>query len=127
MAWVALQQDVCLQVWFCTTCIPISEYNGRTMCDIKRRSLLLETTAALAAAAQDKGKRTDAVNVVDPVTEGVYFHVGDIQKEGHCNNGWIILRDYVLGLRCKVAAVSHFHLTFKHETPVKTRYLRHHL
>ena len=36
------------------------------------------------------------MNVVDTVAEGVYFHEGDIKKEGHCNNGWIILRDYVL-------------------------------
>jgi cyclase len=77
-------------------CTAISEYNGRTMCDIKRRSLLLGTATAIAAAAQDSSKRTAGVNVVDPVTEGVYFHEGDIQKEGHCNNGWIILRDYVL-------------------------------
>jgi hypothetical protein len=32
---------------------------------------------------------------VDPLTEGVYFHEGDLGK-GHCNNGWIIFEDYVL-------------------------------
>lgn len=65
------------------------------MCDVNRRALLLGT-AALAAAAQEQNKGTSKINVVDPVTDGVYFHEGDIQKEGHCNNGWIILRDYVL-------------------------------
>lgn len=38
----------------------------------------------------------DAVNVVDPVAPGVYFHQGDIEHQGHCNNGWIIFKDYVL-------------------------------
>lgn len=65
------------------------------MCDVKRRSLLLGA-AVLASAAQETGKRTAGVNTVDPVTEGVYFHEGDIEKEGYCNNGWIVLRDYVL-------------------------------
>jgi len=50
----------------------------------------------MAAAAQEPQTRKAGVNVVDPVTDRVFFHEGDISKEGHCNNGWIILKDYVL-------------------------------
>lgn len=64
------------------------------MCDVNRRSVLLGTTAALAALAPKPASA--AVNVVDPVATGIWFHEGDIAKEGHCNNGWIVLRDYVL-------------------------------
>jgi len=38
----------------------------------------------------------DAINKVDPIAAGVYFHQGDIEHQGHCNNGWIIFKDYVL-------------------------------
>ncbi|MFM7101072.1 MAG: MBL fold metallo-hydrolase, partial [Verrucomicrobiota bacterium] len=30
------------------------------------------------------------------VAPGVWFHEGDIGRRGHCNNGWIVFRDYVL-------------------------------
>jgi cyclase len=30
------------------------------------------------------------------VAPGVWFHEGDIARRGHCNNGWIVFRDYVL-------------------------------
>lgn len=36
------------------------------------------------------------VNKVEKVAEGVYFHEGDIGRKGHCNNGWVIFKDYVL-------------------------------
>lgn len=36
------------------------------------------------------------VNVVEKVAEGVYFHEGDIGRKGHCNNGWIVFKDFVL-------------------------------
>lgn len=36
------------------------------------------------------------VNVVQTVASGVYFHEGDIGRHGHCNNGWIVFKDYVL-------------------------------
>jgi len=36
------------------------------------------------------------VNVVKTLAPNVYFHEGDIKSKGHCNNGWIILEDYVL-------------------------------
>ena len=36
------------------------------------------------------------VNVVEKVATDVYFHEGDIGRHGHCNNGWIVFKDYVL-------------------------------
>jgi glyoxylase-like metal-dependent hydrolase (beta-lactamase superfamily II) len=61
------------------------------MCDISRRNLLMGT-AVLAGLA----KAEDPVNKVDPLAPGVYFHQGDIEHHGHCNNGWIVFKDYVL-------------------------------
>lgn len=37
-----------------------------------------------------------AVNEVTNLAPGVYFHEGDLKGRGHCNNGWIVLEDYVL-------------------------------
>ena len=37
-----------------------------------------------------------AVNEVETVAPGVYFHEGDLGGKGHCNNGWIIFEDYIL-------------------------------
>ena len=68
----------------------------RTMCDVTRRNLLLATSAA-AGLSSVKGQTTDPqVNKADPIASGVYFHQGDIEKRGHCNNAWIIFKDYVL-------------------------------
>ena len=36
------------------------------------------------------------VNKVEQIAPDVYFHEGDLQGHGHCNNGWIIFEDYVL-------------------------------
>ena len=30
------------------------------------------------------------------VTQGVWFHEGDLVRKGQCNNGWIIFKDHVL-------------------------------
>jgi glyoxylase-like metal-dependent hydrolase (beta-lactamase superfamily II) len=63
----------------------------RTMCDVTRRNLLF-STAVFAGAAQ----AADEVNKAVPLAKDVYFHQGDIEHQGHCNNGWIIFKDYVL-------------------------------
>jgi glyoxylase-like metal-dependent hydrolase (beta-lactamase superfamily II) len=47
--------------------------------------------AALAAASASA-----AVNEVTNLAPAVYFHEGDLKGHGHCNNGWIVLEDYVL-------------------------------
>ena len=36
------------------------------------------------------------VNKAEQIAPDVYFHEGDIQGHGHCNNGWIVFEDYVL-------------------------------
>jgi cyclase len=36
------------------------------------------------------------VNKVETLAKDVYFHEGDIAGHGHCNNGWIVFKDYVL-------------------------------
>lgn len=48
--------------------------------------LTLLTAAPLSAA----------VNEVTNLAPAVFFHEGDLQGHGHCNNGWIVLDDYVL-------------------------------
>lgn len=42
-----------------------------------------------AAARAEVGKAQE-------VAPGVWFHEGDVGRRGHCNNGWIVFRDYVL-------------------------------
>ena len=63
----------------------------RTMCDVTRRNLLL-STAVFAGAS----KAADEVNNAVNIAKDVYFHQGDLEHQGHCNNGWIIFKDYVL-------------------------------
>ncbi len=40
-------------------------------------------------------KPASEVNQAIPLTKDVFFHKGDIDR-GLCNNGWIIIEDYVL-------------------------------
>jgi hypothetical protein len=63
----------------------------RTMCDVTRRNLLLSTAVFARAVKAD-----DEINHAVRVAKDVYFHQGDIEHQGHCNNGWIIFKDYVL-------------------------------
>jgi len=65
------------------------------MCDVTRRNLLLAsaiTGGVTAVHAQDPAGAS-SIDKVDPVANGVYFHHGDVEKHGHCNNGWIIFKD----------------------------------
>ena len=73
------------------------------MCDsggVTRRELLAGGTAVLGLAAFEEEAHAAhpvlEVNKVDPLVQDVYFHEGDLNGKGHCNNGWIILEDYVL-------------------------------
>lgn len=36
------------------------------------------------------------VNKPQEISAGVWFHEGDIGRKGHCNNGWILFKDYIL-------------------------------
>jgi glyoxylase-like metal-dependent hydrolase (beta-lactamase superfamily II) len=51
---------------------------------------------SLVAAFFPLGCGAAAVNQAEEIAPDVYFHEGDIQGHGHCNNGWIIFEDYVL-------------------------------
>jgi glyoxylase-like metal-dependent hydrolase (beta-lactamase superfamily II) len=74
------------------------------MCRVSRRELLLGGAALLGAAATDSKATAKTfpakpgpveVGKVDHLSDGVYFHQGNLLV-GHCNNGWIIFEDYVL-------------------------------
>jgi len=74
------------------------------MCRVSRRELLLGGAALLGAAATESNAKsktstakpgTAEVGKVDQLSDGVYFHQGNLLV-GHCNNGWIIFEDYVL-------------------------------
>jgi len=67
------------------------------MCDMTRRNLLLAAaTGAGWSAADAQELPSGEVNKAALISSGVYFHQGDIEHQGHCNNGWIVFRDYVL-------------------------------
>src|SRR5438094_2641811 len=53
---------------------------------------LLWITAVFSFTASSRAE----VNKAEQIAPGVYFHEGDIQGHGHCNNGWIVFEDYVL-------------------------------
>lgn len=53
---------------------------------------VMAMTLLFALAAAPAGAQ---VNEVKEVAPDVYFHQGDV-VQGHCNNGWIVLDDYVL-------------------------------
>lgn len=64
---------------------------------INRKALIAVSAAALLAAGLTGLRPADsAVNEVTRVAPGVYFHEGDLKGQGHCNNGWIELEDYVV-------------------------------
>lgn len=68
------------------------------MCEISRRNLLLATAAAAGlgeTAVAQENPHKDEDKAVSIATD-VYFHQGNIDGKGHCNNGWIIFKDYVL-------------------------------
>jgi cyclase len=64
--------------------------------DLSRRELFAAGAGLVAMTATEKAKAARDIEVVEKVSEGVYFHEGDILGKGHCNNGWVIFEDYVL-------------------------------
>jgi glyoxylase-like metal-dependent hydrolase (beta-lactamase superfamily II) len=73
------------------------------MCDVNRRSFLAGGTAFLSIAAEarrlagEARAETSEVGKVDLVAPDVYFHRGfSDTADAVCNNGWIVLEDYVL-------------------------------
>src|SRR5690349_22703778 len=72
--------------------VPMCDLNA----DLSRRELLTAGAGLLAMTATEKAKAAHDVEMVDKISEGVYFHEGDLLKKGHCNNGWVIFDDYIL-------------------------------
>jgi cyclase len=71
----------------------------RTMCDLTRRNLLAATALIAGLGDENSYGQSQSVNEINqPVqlANGVFFHQGDIDHQGHCNNGWVIFKDYVL-------------------------------
>ena len=64
---------------------------------MKRLAIYVVTTSALALFLYQRDAASQ-VNTVKELAPGVYFHEGDIRGKGHCNNGWVIFKDYVLVL-----------------------------
>lgn len=64
------------------------------MCDVSRRGFLLGSAGVLSVAAQAKPRQSKA----EPVAADVYFHQGSLadNADAVCNNGWIVMEDYVL-------------------------------
>jgi len=52
--------------------------------------------AAVASVVAFSVASIAEVNKVETVSKDVYFHEGDIGRKGHCNNGWVVFKDYVL-------------------------------
>lgn len=50
-------------------------------------------TAALLGSATAARAQVGEARKIAP---DVYFHQGDIEGKGHCNNGWVVFEDYVL-------------------------------
>jgi glyoxylase-like metal-dependent hydrolase (beta-lactamase superfamily II) len=64
---------------------------------------MLLGTALIAGLGDAEGKSqsgqpksANEINEPVEVASAVFFHQGDIEHQGHCNNGWIIFKDYVL-------------------------------
>src|SRR5215510_3924989 len=62
---------------------------------MKRLVAYVFTTLAILDVLQQR-QAASQVNTVKELAPGVYFHEGDIDGKGHCNNGWVIFDDYVL-------------------------------
>lgn len=56
------------------------------------KPLLLSVAAAFLFSFSANAE----INKVESVAPNVYFHEGDLNGKGHCNNGWIIFDDFVL-------------------------------
>jgi glyoxylase-like metal-dependent hydrolase (beta-lactamase superfamily II) len=72
------------------------------MCDVNRRSFLAGGAAFLSLAAEKELRAgpsaPEPAPLADQVAPDVYFHAGTLSDtaDAVCNNGWIVLEDYVL-------------------------------
>jgi glyoxylase-like metal-dependent hydrolase (beta-lactamase superfamily II) len=61
-----------------------------------RTALIAGLGEAEGKSQSEQPKSVNEINQAVQVADGVFFHQGDIDNQGHCNNGWIIFKDYVL-------------------------------
>ena len=61
------------------------------------RALMKATLLPFMAALSLSGslQAADKIGEIQQVAPNVYFHQGDLSK-GHCNQGWIVFKDFVL-------------------------------
>ena len=66
-------------------------------------SVALAVPAEAASKKRKKVSHRAAMSALQAgyVAPGVYFHEGDIGRKGHCNNGWIVFKDYAFQRYCK--------------------------
>ena len=64
---------------------------------MKRVAVYVLTTCVLIGLLLQRDLASQ-INTVKELAPGVYFHQGDLDGKGHCNNGWVIFDDYVLVL-----------------------------
>ena len=62
---------------------------------MRRAGLVGLCVITCTALATSPSAQTSMVGRVQQLAPDVYFYEGDIDK-GHCNNGWVVLEDYVL-------------------------------
>ena len=64
---------------------------------MKRLAVYIAVTFAIAFVLYQRDAATQ-IDTVKELAPGVYFHEGDLRGKGHCNNGWVIFKDFVLVL-----------------------------
>jgi cyclase len=76
------------------------------MSRVSRRDLLFGSAALLSLPKNDELEAWEKevlpyfpksqIGEIDQLSASVYFHQGNVDEKGHCNNGWIVFDDYVL-------------------------------
>ena len=64
---------------------------------MRRLFVYISTACLIVVVLYQRGVATQ-IDTVKELAPGVYFHEGDLRGRGHCNNGWVVFRDYVLVL-----------------------------
>src|SRR5687768_7117143 len=82
------------------------------MCTVSRREFLTGGAAAVLSAEFEEEVLAATrgpvdVGKVEKMSEGVYFHEGDLLSKGHCNNGWVVFEDYVLVIDANFPSGAH--------------------
>jgi cyclase len=62
---------------------------------MKRFAVYVATTCLVVLVLHQRDVASQ-IGAVKELAPGVYFHEGDLVGKGHCNNGWVVFKDYVL-------------------------------